>query len=243
MVHIPEQKQPVVGFHVQDLSIADNSKESLTTQLAIVQTHDALLMERVEAKDRDCTSQETDGDTLQEKFDVDMLLQKYKEGFTEEAALTSMKSSKEHLEMIKEPKSIRVGEEQWIVTEEGISMSEAEFLLFSEKKNSWAEYEVGITEDGGQNEVDETSMFAEQDVQELPQDDVDPQTLQRMLQELAEKNYSLGSKLFVFPEVLKADSTIDLYFNRNLSSLANEPDILIKGAFNGWKWRFFTEKL
>ncbi|CAO2189488.1 unnamed protein product [Urochloa humidicola] len=86
MVHIPKQKQSVVGFHVQYLSIADNSKDSLTTQLAIVQTHDALLMER------------------------------------------------EHLEMIKEPKSIRVGEEQWIVTEEGISMSEAESLLFSEKK-------------------------------------------------------------------------------------------------------------
>ncbi|CAL4997199.1 unnamed protein product [Urochloa decumbens] len=245
MVHTPEQKRSVVGFHVQDLSIADNSKESQTMELAIVQTNDALLMERVEAKDGDCTSQETDGDTLQAKFGVDKLLHRYKEGFTEEAALmtTSMKNNEEHFEMIKEPKSISVGEEKWIVTEEGISMSEAESLLFSEKENSWAEYEVGITEDEKQNEVDEKSMFAEQDIQEVPQDDVDPQTLQRMLQELAEKNYSLGSKLFLFPEVLKADSTIDLYFNRNLSTLANEPDILIKGAFNGWKWKFFTEKL
>ncbi|GJN26406.1 hypothetical protein PR202_gb14333 [Eleusine coracana subsp. coracana] len=42
---------------------------------------------------------------------------------------------------------------------------------------------------------------------------------------------------------VKADSTIDLYFNRSTSALASEPDILIKGAFNGWKWKSFTEKL
>nr|CAB3480242.1 unnamed protein product [Digitaria exilis] len=132
----------------------------------------------------------------------------------------------EHLVMIEEQKSIRLDEEQWLATKEGMSMNEAEFSPFSEKVISWAEDEVGVTEE----EEDETSVFVDQ-------------VLQRTLQGLAEKNYSLGSKTFVFPEVLKADSTVDLYFNRDLSALAKEPNILIKGAFNGWKWSFFTEKL
>ncbi|PAN33953.1 hypothetical protein PAHAL_6G059600 [Panicum hallii] len=153
-------------------------------------------------------------------------------------------NKEEHFEMIEEQKSIKVDEEQWIATKERISVNAAEFLLLlSKKESSWAEDGVRITEDEEQYKVDETSMFAEQDIQDLPHDNVDPQALQRTLQELAHKNYSLGSKLFAFPEALKADSTIDLYFNRDLSTLANEPDILIKGAFNGWKWRFFTEKL
>uniref|UniRef100_J3MR14 starch synthase n=1 Tax=Oryza brachyantha TaxID=4533 RepID=J3MR14_ORYBR len=81
------------------------------------------------------------------------------------------------------------------------------------------------------------------DIQESPQDNVDPQELRRMLQELAGQNCSMGNKLFVFPETVKANSTIDLYLNRNLSALANEPDVHIKGAFNSWRWRPFTERL
>uniref|UniRef100_A0A0E0KVH1 starch synthase n=1 Tax=Oryza punctata TaxID=4537 RepID=A0A0E0KVH1_ORYPU len=77
----------------------------------------------------------------------------------------------------------------------------------------------------------------------LVQDDVDPQVLRRRLEELAEKNYLAGNKCFVFPEVVHADSAIDLYLNRSISALASEPDILIKGAFNGWRWKKFTEKL
>ncbi|XP_006652851.1 starch synthase 3, chloroplastic/amyloplastic-like [Oryza brachyantha] len=75
------------------------------------------------------------------------------------------------------------------------------------------------------------------------QDVVDPQVLMRQLEELAEKKYSAGNKCFVFPEVVKADSVVDLYLNRSMSALANESDILIKGACNGWRWNAFTEKL
>ncbi|KAF0892509.1 hypothetical protein E2562_016815 [Oryza meyeriana var. granulata] len=75
------------------------------------------------------------------------------------------------------------------------------------------------------------------------QDSGDLQVLMRWLEELAEENYSAGKKCFVFPEVVKAGSVIDLYMNRSMSALANEPDILIKGAFNGWRWKFFSEKL
>ncbi|KAB8097019.1 hypothetical protein EE612_025659 [Oryza sativa] len=75
------------------------------------------------------------------------------------------------------------------------------------------------------------------------QDDVDPQVLRRRLEELAEKNYLAGNKCFVFPEVVQADSVIDLYLNHSMSALASEPDIFIKGAFNGWRWKKFTQKM
>ncbi|TVU14860.1 hypothetical protein EJB05_38356 [Eragrostis curvula] len=83
----------------------------------------------------------------------------------------------------------------------------------------------------------------EPDVQAPVEDDVNPKVVMRRLEELADENYSTGNKLFVFPEVVKADSMIDLYFNRSISVLADEPDVLIKGAFNGWRWKSFTEKL
>lgn len=249
IVHIVEPKQSIDGFPKQDLSIVGISNEFQTKQLATVGTHDGLLMKGVEAKE---TSQKTEGDTLQATFNVDNLSQK-QEGLTKEADEITIieKINDEDLVMIEEQKSIAMNEEQTIVTEEDIPMAKVEigidkakFLhLLSEEESSWDENEVGIIEADEQYEVDETSMSTEQDIQESPNDDLDPQALWSMLQELAEKNYSLGNKLFTYPDVLKADSTIDLYFNRDLSAVANEPDVLIKGAFNGWKWRFFTEKL
>jgi hypothetical protein len=94
--------------------------------------------------------------------------------------------------------------------------------------------ELRITEDEEQHEPE---------MQEQVQKDVDPQALKRRLEELADENYSIGKKCFVFPEVVKADSVIDLYLNRSMSALASQPDILIKGAFNGWRWNPFTENL
>ncbi|XP_039814940.1 starch synthase 3, chloroplastic/amyloplastic-like isoform X3 [Panicum virgatum] len=234
IVHISQEKQSIVGFHKQDLSIFSTSKESQTKKLDIPESHDALSIEEIAAK---------------EDFHS---LQKHKEDFIEEAPemITSKKINEEHLAMVEEQKSISMGEEQLIVTDESISVIEVEMetyedksLHLSEEEALWAEDEVGISEDEEHYEVEEMFVSPEQDMQESPHDKMDPQALQRMLRELAEKNYLLGNKFFVFPEVLKANSTIALYFNRDLSAIANEPDVLIKGAFNGWKWKFFTEKL
>ncbi|KAL6652003.1 hypothetical protein ACP70R_010928 [Stipagrostis hirtigluma subsp. patula] len=94
-----------------------------------------------------------------------------------------------------------------------------------------AEDELRITMD---QEQYESNIQASED---------DPEIRLRRLEELADKNYSMGNKFFVFPELAKADSTIDLYLNRSISALASEANVLIKGAFNGWRWNSFTEKL
>ncbi|KAJ9136352.1 hypothetical protein P3X46_033440 [Hevea brasiliensis] len=62
----------------------------------------------------------------------------------------------------------------------------------------------------------------------------------REIEGLAEDNFSRGSKLFVYPELVKSYQDIELYLNRSLSTLNNEPDVFIMGAFNDRKWKSFT---
>ncbi|KAG0480287.1 hypothetical protein HPP92_011145 [Vanilla planifolia] len=73
--------------------------------------------------------------------------------------------------------------------------------------------------------------------------EMDAQMPRKLLANLAEESFSSGRKFFVFPEIIRANQVFEVFFNRSLSVLANEPDVLIKGAFNGWRWRSFTEKM
>ncbi|KAI3456459.1 hypothetical protein Pfo_013122 [Paulownia fortunei] len=63
------------------------------------------------------------------------------------------------------------------------------------------------------------------------------------LDRLAEDNFKKGNKLFYYPELVKPDQDIEIFFNRSFSTLKNEPDVMIMGAFNDWKWKAFTIKL
>ncbi|XVE87777.1 hypothetical protein DITRI_Ditri19aG0015400 [Diplodiscus trichospermus] len=60
---------------------------------------------------------------------------------------------------------------------------------------------------------------------------------------LAEENVLRGNKLFVYPQIVKPDEDIEVFFNRSFSTLNDEPDVLIMGAFNDWRWRSFTKRL
>ncbi|KAG8385744.1 hypothetical protein BUALT_Bualt03G0077000 [Buddleja alternifolia] len=64
-----------------------------------------------------------------------------------------------------------------------------------------------------------------------------------VLARLAEDNFKKGNKLFYHPEVVKPDKDIEIFFNRSFTTLKNEPDVMIMGAFNDWKWKSFTLKL
>ncbi|XP_062088414.1 starch synthase 3, chloroplastic/amyloplastic isoform X2 [Humulus lupulus] len=60
---------------------------------------------------------------------------------------------------------------------------------------------------------------------------------------LAEESFSIGNKLFFYPQVAKPDQDINVFFSRSLSTLNNEADVLIMGAFNDWRWKSFTRRL
>ncbi|GER44929.1 starch synthase [Striga asiatica] len=63
------------------------------------------------------------------------------------------------------------------------------------------------------------------------------------LDRLAGENFKKGNKLFYYPEAVKPDQEVEVYFNRSFSTLKNEPDVIIMGAYNDWKWKSFTLKL
>lgn len=63
------------------------------------------------------------------------------------------------------------------------------------------------------------------------------------IERLAEENLLQGIRLFCFPEVVKPDEDVEIFLNRGLSTLKNEPDVLIMGAFNEWRYRSFTTRL
>ncbi|XP_021889061.1 starch synthase 3, chloroplastic/amyloplastic [Carica papaya] len=63
------------------------------------------------------------------------------------------------------------------------------------------------------------------------------------IEALAYDNFSKGNKMFVYPQVVKPDQDVEVFLNRSLSTLKNEPDLLIMGAFNDWRWKQFTRRL
>lgn len=60
---------------------------------------------------------------------------------------------------------------------------------------------------------------------------------------LADDSFKKGIKLFYYPTPVEPDQHIEIFFNRSFSSLKYEPDVLIMGAFNDWKWKSFSIKL
>lgn len=63
------------------------------------------------------------------------------------------------------------------------------------------------------------------------------------IERIADENFSQGNKVFVYPSVVKPDQDVEVFYNRSLSTLSNEPDVLIMGAFNDWRWKAFKVKL
>ncbi|KAJ3693583.1 hypothetical protein LUZ60_009063 [Juncus effusus] len=89
--------------------------------------------------------------------------------------------------------------------------------------------------------VEELKLKRESEEEKKPK--MDPETYRKIVQKLAEENLRKGIPVFVFPENVIPDSEIEIFLNRDLSAVKDRPDVLIKGAFNGWKWKHFTEKL
>ncbi|KAM7264050.1 hypothetical protein ACFE04_001733 [Oxalis oulophora] len=60
------------------------------------------------------------------------------------------------------------------------------------------------------------------------------------IERLAMENSSKGNKMFFYPSTVKPDGDIEIFFNRRLSTLKKEHDVLMMGAFNDWRWKSFT---
>ncbi|CAN7040398.1 unnamed protein product [Brassica oleracea var. botrytis] len=63
------------------------------------------------------------------------------------------------------------------------------------------------------------------------------------IEALAEETLARGDRMFVYPLTAKPDEDIEVFLNITLSTLNKEPDVLIMGAFNDWRWKSFTRRL
>nr|GEV69856.1 starch synthase 3, chloroplastic/amyloplastic [Tanacetum cinerariifolium] len=60
---------------------------------------------------------------------------------------------------------------------------------------------------------------------------------------LANETLVNGEKIFSYPKIVTPDQDIEIFLNRTVSSLHEESEILIMGAFNDWRYKSFTVKL
>lgn len=60
---------------------------------------------------------------------------------------------------------------------------------------------------------------------------------------LCEKTTRDGHIIFFYPETPKAGDKVELFLNRSASTLAQEPSLKVRGAYNDWKWRSFEMDL
>ncbi|KAG2267955.1 hypothetical protein Bca52824_062510 [Brassica carinata] len=63
------------------------------------------------------------------------------------------------------------------------------------------------------------------------------------IEAVAEETLARGDRMFVYPLTAKPDEDIEVFLNKTLSTLNNEDDVLIMGAFNDWRWKSFTRRL
>ncbi|KAL5730730.1 starch synthase [Ranunculus cassubicifolius] len=73
--------------------------------------------------------------------------------------------------------------------------------------------------------------------------EMDTHRKKKVIEDLAQENFSRGSKIFIYPQIVKPDQEIEVFLNRRITTLRNEANVLIMGAFNDWKWKPFTIKL
>ncbi|KAL4201408.1 hypothetical protein AMTRI_Chr02g215920 [Amborella trichopoda] len=65
----------------------------------------------------------------------------------------------------------------------------------------------------------------------------------RLLADLADENRLNGNKVFTYPKVAKSNQDIEVFLDRSMTSLGNESNLYIMGAFNDWRWKSFTKEL
>ncbi|GAB4830860.1 Soluble starch synthase 3, chloroplastic/amyloplastic [Ancistrocladus abbreviatus] len=96
---------------------------------------------------------------------------------------------------------------------------------------------------GEEDEVEDSSARLKLEMETQLKLEMEAQLHKQAIEQLAHENFTRGNRLFTYPQVVKPDQDIKVFLNRSLSSLKDEPDVMIMGAFNDWRWNSFTIKL
>ncbi|KAL8214719.1 hypothetical protein R6Q57_004168 [Mikania cordata] len=79
--------------------------------------------------------------------------------------------------------------------------------------------------------------------EELRKKETEAKLRTQELKSLATETLVKGEKIFYYPKIVTPDQDIEIFLNRTVSSLYEESEILIMGAFNDWRYKSFTVKL
>ncbi|KAL2339188.1 hypothetical protein Fmac_013634 [Flemingia macrophylla] len=122
--------------------------------------------------------------------------------------------------------------------------------LVGENGNVYIIDEEDVDEiDGGPGETivgeinDDDNDVINEEASELLKVQLEASLRRQEIERITHENLSLQNKLFVYPPVVEADQDIEVFLNRSISTLCHEPNVLIKGAFNDWRWKSFTIRL
>ncbi|KAK2447829.1 starch synthase 3, chloroplastic/amyloplastic [Trifolium repens] len=100
---------------------------------------------------------------------------------------------------------------------------------------------------GDDSSVEETSAVTDDRINEeasrMLKLKLEENLRQQEIERIADENFLRGTQMFVYPPVVKPDQEIEVFLNKTLSTLRDEEDILILGAFNDWRWKSFTVRL
>ncbi|KAK7303299.1 hypothetical protein RJT34_14202 [Clitoria ternatea] len=110
-------------------------------------------------------------------------------------------------------------------------------------KEANTDIDVEITEEAGEETNAASDDRIDEEASRLLKLELEATQRKQEIERIAEEKLSQGTKLFVYPPVAKPDQDIEVFLNKNLSTLSEESDILIMGAFNDWKWKSFTIRL
>lgn len=89
----------------------------------------------------------------------------------------------------------------------------------------------------------ETNLLKKQIEEELLKKEMEANLRIQQVKKLANETLLKGEKVFYYPKIVTLDQEIEIFLNRIASSLSEESEILIMGAFNGWRYKSFTVKL
>ncbi|KAK1304752.1 hypothetical protein QJS10_CPB11g01349 [Acorus calamus] len=156
-----------------------------------------------------------------------------------------------------EERTLELGEMQ---TAEAATSTHLSSSPLTTKDESWGEVGKQINEfeqtadeityrgdsSSGVNSRTKTDVTVGLDVEGLTLQDkseMEARAHKQMLEDLARENHSKGVKIFVYPHSVKPNQDIEVFLNRSMSTLKDETNILMMGAFNDWRWKSFTQKL
>ena len=125
-----------------------------------------------------------------------------------------------------------------LLLQEEMARQEAEAAARLEEERRKAETEAAALAAAREREMAEAARAREEELRRIER-----QRRMERLPALQEEHEFIKAKMFFYPEVPKAGGTVEVFFHRPVSALADKSGVFVVGGFNNWQWEQFTGEL